>query len=472
MFQGILAVTRWLTAPGRRQFVAFFSVVGIAVLIAAIYSGRLNRRQLLRTATQARHLLRSETELNQLRGEKTALEFQRANLAQFHPYSTNAASAETWNAAILTAALDPEVRQALRAYQREASPRVLASDSSLEAFCALQEGYETAVDRLLAAPSPESPAHLAHLRTNTFASLFTHPAYLEDRARFDRIAREITEPTAIAARSNYFHSLTMRLPTLNPALSHYARELQRSEAKWAALQSRLAEIDLQLGESVRTAPSAGRAEFGRELLALCWPRETDYWTIEALAAGFFLLLTFPSELRHHRWRKIGASLGLIYLALLAMRVPMTLSLAEKGENVFAFFGFVMPMVVVAALWTGDVAWYLAHGFTTLVDSSGPAESESASLRPALAAAQQGEYRAALRLLDRANRGRDYESQLLRARLQRRLNRKWRTRLVLKELLRANGLHPSQRSVVQNLLDHLDQPTHPAWDISGGPPPVV
>jgi hypothetical protein len=418
---------------------------------------------------QAQNLFVNEADLNRWQGERTALEYQRANLAGFGPAFTNAAASNAWTEAVAAAALQDETRPALRASQRCVNPLILAQTPELETFVALQEAYETAVDRIVNEARATPPlAALIPLRTNAFRTLFEHPVYLADREHYERLAFQIADADAVATRSNYLHSLAKRVTAINPELEPLTQELRRRTAEWASLQTRLREYDRPLGDAAATAAPGGNfsgGNLGQQLRALCAPQEKDYLTLEAAAAVFFILLTLPQELHVGRWKKIGLSLGLIYLGLLALRVPLSLSLAEKGENVFAFFGFVLPMVLVAALWTGDVAWYLAHGFTTLVDSAGPAESESTSLRPALVAARQGDYREALRRLDRVNRGRDYEVLLLRARLHRQLNRNWRTKLTLKELLRSKELHPSQRAVVANLLQRMDDPANPCWTIS-------
>jgi hypothetical protein len=462
---------RWLTAPRQRSFVAFLLLAGLVGIMAAFYTGRLNQRKLAQVVNQAQHLFVDPAEQNRWQGERAALEYQRANLAGLGPPFTNAATAQAWTEAVATATLHGKTRQALRAWQHCANPLVLAQAPELETVVALQEAYETAVDRIVNESRAIPPlAALAPLRTNTFRTLFEHPVYLADQEKYDRLAFNITDADAVATRSNYLHTLAMRVPAINPALQGPAEELRRRTAEWASLQTRLQEYDRRLGAAAAAAApdpggSFGGGSWGRQLRAVCAPQEKDYLVIEGAAAVLLLLLTLPQELRAGRWKKIGLSLVLIYLGLLALRVPLSMALAEKGENVFAFFGFVLPMVLVAAIWTGDVAWYLAHGFTTLVDSAGPAESESASLRPALVAARQGDYREALRRLRLANRSNDYEALLLRARLHRRLNRKWRTKLALKELLRRPELHPSQRGVVENLLRHMDDPSHPGWDIS-------
>jgi hypothetical protein len=103
-------------------------------------------------------------------------------------------------------------------------------------------------------------------------------------------------------------------------------------------------------------------------------------------------------------------------------------------------------------------------FLHLIDSPGSGETEVASLRTAYRAARHGNLRDALRLVKSKPPGDPgrYESLLLKAKIHRQLNHKWRTKRTLKKILRAPHLTEGQRSHINDMLGHLSDKTHGCW----------
>ena len=106
-------------------------------------------------------------------------------------------------------------------------------------------------------------------------------------------------------------------------------------------------------------------------------------------------------------------------------------------------------------------------FMHLIDPHGPPGKPASNFTPASRNARQGRLQAALRLvkpeLAREER-RHYEALLLKARLHRQLNHKWRTWLTLKKILRDPHLTEGQHRHVGSMLRHLDDRTHACWKI--------
>jgi hypothetical protein len=156
---------------------------------------------------------------------------------------------------------------------------------------------------------------------------------------------------------------------------------------------------------------------------------------------------------------------IIYLSLLlALRIPVKLDAANRGNNVFAFFGFVPPATLLAAVWASSFTCFLSNSFLQLIDPSGPDVTEDTRLRPAYVAARQGQHRLALKLLkpklliEPGN----YEALILKARLHRQLNRKWRARWTLAKVLRNRQLTASQRDHTIYMRRNLSNKTDPCW----------
>jgi hypothetical protein len=178
------------------------------------------------------------------------------------------------------------------------------------------------------------------------------------------------------------------------------------------------------------------------------------------------LITQPVEMRDRRWLKISASVALVYLGLLALRVQAVPSTSNSDTKVFAFFGFLVPAALLAAIWASPFTSFLSNLFLQLIAPSGPDETEDSRLRPAYEAARQGQYRLALKLvkpkllLDPWH----YEALVLKARLHRQLNRTWRARWTLAKILRHRHLTPGQREHVQYLRRSLRRKDDACWSL--------
>jgi len=120
---------------------------------------------------------------------------------------------------------------------------------------------------------------------------------------------------------------------------------------------------------------------------------------------------------------------LVHAGLLLLRAAVSRDATECAINIFSFLGYLLPAGFLAALWAPDFAFVSSKLFMQVLDPSGPAEMESMALRPAYRAAQQGSLRLALSLLKPRLRADpwNYEALVLKARLQRHLNRRWRAR---------------------------------------------
>ena len=157
---------------------------------------------------------------------------------------------------------------------------------------------------------------------------------------------------------------------------------------------------------------------------------------------------------------------IIYLSLLlALRIPVKLDAANRGNNVFAFFGFVLPATLLAAVWASSFTCFLSNSFLQLIDPSGLDVTEDTRLRPAYDAARQGQHRVALKLLKPKlllEPG-SYEALILKARLHRQLNRKWRARWTLAKVLRNRQLTASQRDHARYMRRKLGKKADPCWD---------
>jgi hypothetical protein len=209
-------------------------------------------------------------------------------------------------------------------------------------------------------------------------------------------------------------------------------------------------------------PSADRKFFKTYV-----PEKKDFLIIEAGTAIAGFLITLPVEHRRRRWWKIGASMALVFGGLLALRVQMSVSLAQRHESIFAGLAYLIPTILLAAIWTQDFALMASRLFMHLIDPHDSAGKSDSNLRPASQTARRGQLHDALRLvrpeLARAER-RHYEALLLKAKLHRQLNHLWRTKLTLKKILRDPHLTEGQRRHVNSMLSHFDDRTHPCWKI--------
>jgi hypothetical protein len=463
------------------SFVIFALLLAALLMGAGFYSGIVKRQYLARATAAVRRLFTGGTNLPKIKMERTTLQFQLANLPNQYPILTNAALERDWSAAAVLSQLNPGVRDAWNDYLGRVSPLALKADPSLEFFLDLQQAYEQEVDKLAGDRSvANKPATLLNLRTNKFAPLFTNSVYLVDRARFEKAAEQITDDETIGLRTAYWEALVCAATNLNPGLSDYgvarlalanrSGELgRRLEGLNQQLRS-LGEISEPAGERIAEPapvetpepPSADRKFFKSYA-----PERRDFWIIEAITAIAGFLITLPVEHRRRRWWKIGASMALVFGGLLALRVQMSIALAQRHESVFAGLAYLIPTILLAAIWTQDFALMASRLFMHLIDPHDSAGKPISNLSPASRTARQGQLHDALRLvkpeLAREER-RHYEALLLKAKLHRQLNHMWRTKLTLKKILRDPHLTESQRRHVGSMLSHFDDRTHPCWKI--------
>ncbi len=209
-------------------------------------------------------------------------------------------------------------------------------------------------------------------------------------------------------------------------------------------------------------PSADRKFFRTYV-----PKRRDFWIIEAITAIAGFLITLPVEHRHRRWWKIGASMALVFGGLLALRVQMSITLAQRHESVFAGLAYLVPTILLAAIWTSDLSLMASRLFMHLIDPHDSAGKPVSNFTPASRTARRGQLHDALRLVNpelaREER-RHYEALLLKAKLHRQLNHLWRTKLTLKKILRDPHLTEGQRRRVNDMLSHLNDRTHACWKI--------
>ncbi|SPE60568.1 membrane hypothetical protein [Verrucomicrobia bacterium] len=464
-------------APQHRSWVIYFFVLLPLLIGAHYYKGSFDRRQLTRLASSARRVLADKDELPKLKMERSSLEFQLPNLRNKYPILTNSTLARDWSATATLSQLDPDVCESWRAYLDRVSPLVAQRNPDLQPFVALQEGYENAVERLARdAFAKNKTARFLNLRTNQFAALFGQPDYVAASHRFDEAAGKIADAQTIALRAAYRAAVVSSVTNLTPKLQTYAQATLDLGTDCDALRQRLAQLDEKLAgldEGLEQAPAQAAQSDGplnvqhlatMQTFATWLPQQRDFFTFELGVAILGFVITMPLELRDRRWVKILASVLLIHFGLLALRVPMNVSDISSTNSVFSFFGYLVPAVLLAALWTSDITFFFSKALLQLVDSSGPAETELTSLRPAYRAAQQGDPRGALRLLKPKllMEPTNYEALVFKARLLRQLNRKWRTKWTLKRILRNPRLEDGQREHALDLLRNLDGPALPCW----------
>jgi hypothetical protein len=459
-------------APQSRPFIIYVPLLLALLVGAQWYRGRFKQRVLAQMASSVRRSLNSEGEAAKMKMERTTVGFQLPNLPGQYPLLTNAALTRDWSAAAILSQLDPEVCASWRAYLNQVSPLVQQKDPSLGPYLTLQEGYLAEVEPLARNVFvTNKTARFMELRTNKFVPLFSRDPYVADAARFDRLAQGLTDETTLALRKAYEETLTAAATNLNPGLSEYARARFELALKSDELKGRVRQLNEQLGELDESPSPATQRLTGtpQDLLragafATYVPREKDFLGILLATALLGGLITHPVEMRDRRWWKIGASLVLVYLGLLALRIQANRDGSNDGAKVFAFFGFVVPAALLAGVWASSFTSLFSKLALQLIDPSGPDETEDARLRPAYDAARQGQYRLSLKLLkprlllDPLN----YEALLLKARLHRQLNRKWRAKWTLAKALRNRHLTASQRDHANYMRRNFGSKTDPCW----------
>jgi hypothetical protein len=103
----------------------------------------------------------------------------------------------------------------------------------------------------------------------------------------------------------------------------------------------------------------------------------------------------------------------------------------------------------------------------LIDSPGTDGSPAPNPGSASRIARQGQLHDALRLVKSGlarDESRHYEALLLKAKLHRQLNHKWRTKLTLQKILGDPHLTEGQRRHAGSMLSYLDDRTHACWKI--------
>jgi hypothetical protein len=472
---------RHLFSPRMWSFVVFALLLAALLVGAGFYSGSIKRPDLARVTATIRRLFTDGANLPKIKMERTTLQLQLANLPNKYPILTNAALERDWSAAAVLSQLDPGVRQAWNDYLGRVSPLAIKTDPGLEFFLDLQQAYELDVDKLAGDWNvANKPAVLLNLRTNKFAPLFTNSAYLGDRARFEQSAEQIVDDETIALRTVYWKALVSAATNLNPRLSDYGGAQLALATRSGEICRRLEGLTQQL-RSLGEFPEPDRERIaepalvqtpeppsaGRKFFKTYVPERRDFLIIEAVTAIAGFLITLPVEHRRRRWWKIGASMALVFGGLLALRVQMSIALAQRHESVFAGLAYLIPTILLTAIWTPDLSLMASKMFMHLIDSHGPPGKPVSNIRPASRTARQGHFYDALRLvkpeLAREER-RHYEALLLKAKLHRQLNHKWRTRLTLKKILRDLNLTEGQRRHVGSMLRHLDDRTHTCWKI--------
>jgi hypothetical protein len=475
---------RRIFAPRNRPFLIYVAVLLALLVGARWYKGSFGRRQLRQIAVSARRAVADKAELPKMKMERSTLEFQLLNLPQKYPVLTNAPLTRDWSAAANLSQLDPALCQTWRAYLERVSPLVVQGDPDLQIFATLQQGFENEVEKLARDPFiPNKPQRLLNLQSNTFAALFREPKYVADGARFAEAARKIKDEQTESAREAYETELADTVAHLNPKLAGYSRARHDLAAQSDAIRQRLAQLSEQLADlgelpavaETRTesspAPIARQHSSGLELLQTYMPTVRDFLLVEMGTAAIAFVITLPVELRQRRWLKILASVALVHLGMLAMRVPFSSTESVQAERLFSFFGYLLPAVFLAALWTSDLTFTFSKAFLQLIDPGGPAETEVSSLRPAYRAARQGELRLALSLLkpkllaEPAN----YEALLLKARLHRQLNQPWRAKRTLRRILGLPHLVEAQHQQADHLLGHLSDAAQAGWQLETARP---
>ena len=469
-----------LFASQSRPFIIYVTLLLALLGGARWYQGWFKQRTLAQVAASVREVVTDPAEIAKIKMERTALEFQLPNLRHEYPLLTNAVLADDWAAAAVLCQVEPAVAASWRAYLNQVSPLVQEKDPSLGPFLALQQGYAVEVERLAKEVFlRDKPALLLELRDKKFAPLFRYDAYVADGSRFDGLARSLADEDTRAARKAYEEALAAAAVKVNPQLSEYARARLKFALKSDDLRSRLQHLSEQLGDLAaspssvvqpdwRSAVSSSPVSLLRQASFESYvPQEKDFLGILLATALVGIIITQPIEMRDRRWLKTGASVVLVYLGLLVLRIPVSQAAANRGTNVFAFLAFLVPAALLAAIWASSFTSLLSNLLLQFIDPAGLDETEDSRLRPAYEAARQGQYRLALKLvkpkllLDPWH----YEALVLQVRLQRQLNRKWRARWTLAKLLRNRHLTADQRETAKYLRHNLGCKNDPCWSLA-------
>jgi hypothetical protein len=465
--------------PRNGVFIIFVLVLASISTGEFFYEQLLQRRYVTRMVSSVRRAFVDESELPKMKMERSSLEFELPNLPSKFPILANAELARDWSTAATLCETDPDVGRSWSAYLGHVGPQVLKDDPGLESYLTLREAYDADVVRIAEDVSiRDKAAGLMELRTTRFAALFENSVYLDDRKAFEAAAGKLADESTVALRKAYWSALVEAATNTNPNLAGYGSAMLDLNTRTDELRMRLdrltdqlagigelPEVSRQITSRSRPAPLVGKTRVVNRLLSLV-PDKVDFVTVELVAVLMGFLITMPVELRHRRWMMISATAVLVYLGLLAMRVPMNRTLAGQPRNISVFLAYCVPSVLLAALWTPALCQIAAKGLLLLVDSSGSTEPNFSSLGPAYSAARRNDLREALRLAKPAlvEDHRRYEALLLRAKLHRHLNHTWRTKRTLRRLLSNRKLTDGQREHATTLLGNLNDSGHDCWKL--------
>ncbi len=461
-------------------FIIFGFVLAVILVGGDFYQGILKRRGLTRATAAIRRTFADKTKLPDIKMERSTLEFQLVSLPRKFPILTNTALARDWSASANLARFDPDVGATWNNYWKQVSPLVGQADHRLEFFLTLQSAYDLDVNQLTGDWSiTNKPDALLNLQTNKFGSLFTNPVYLEDRARFEAATAKITDDKTLALREAYWTALVSATTNMNPKLCDYGRATLALETRSTEIKRQLGTLTGQLrdlgefpepatGESVERPAVVHIPELltSRKFFKTYAPQSRDFVAIETATIIIGFLITLPLELRPRRWLRIGASMVLVYLGLLTLRVPVSVALAQRHESIFAFLGYLLPATFLAAIWTSPVCLILARLSLHLIDSHDTAGLPAPDPGSAIRAARRGNYHDALQLT-RARLAEDhshYETLVLKAKLHQQMNHKWRAKWTLKKALRGADLTEGQRQRINQMLARLGDRTNACWKL--------
>jgi hypothetical protein len=267
---------------------------------------------------------------------------------------------------------------------------------------------------------------------------------------------------------------------LNPGLAGYGRATLAMETQATEISRQLDTLTGQL-RNLGELPEISADErvegpvpvrppehlTSREYFKTYVPQPRDFVTFEiaTVIAGF--LITLPAELRPRRWLKIGVSMVLVGLDLLFLQVQVGVTLDQRHLSLSAYLGYLLPAILLAAIWTHDLCSIAANLVMHLIDSPGAGGTPVSHHGPVRLTARQGDFADALRLAQARLAGDDrrhYETFVLKAKLHQQMNHKWRAKWALNRALRDPHLTKAQRQYINLLLALLDDRTHACWKL--------
>ncbi|MFO1478293.1 MAG: hypothetical protein U1F98_16795 [Verrucomicrobiota bacterium] len=449
----------------------------IALAGRAVYLGRLKPPDLARTAAKVRESMSDPAETARLKMEQSTLAFQLPNLSTKYPVLADAVQSAAWSNSVALSILDADVSASWRAWFDHAAPRVQEEDPDLELFLALQRGYDLEVRKIAADPFQEDKEGAVwRLREGAFAALFNDPNYVRDRRRFDAESGALLDEDSRVLRQHFVSRQAQWVAAREPGLRDYCRALVELQARSDETRSRLETVRAQLGGAGQeTVPTPGASQETQAVVLHSAPSGAfhtyipewrDFLLAEAAALSIGLVLSWPPDLRYRRWLKLLATAGLVGWGMITLRVPVSRALEGRSGSVFAFLGYLAPVMLLAATWTPNLTVSASHVLSHLLDSPGRNHEHEPNLGLAHRAARRGEFREALRLAGASllEDGDLYEALVLKAKLHRRLNQRRRTLWALKRGLSNPRLEKRQAEHLRYLLRHVDDPEQSCWVI--------